>query len=138
MFFGFGEVASGEDERLVKIKRPEDKRKRAYHHPDDRMIHYQYGETVRAYRSSAPRACRGLGGLPRLPHAFLVYALMLARGVEGLVAKRSKLPHRFSALRRAPRPPRPRHPAHPDPHPGVLPTISCVQAGTRWLRTAGS
>ena len=38
-----GEVAPGESESLVKIKRPEDKRKRAYHHPDDRMIHYQYG-----------------------------------------------------------------------------------------------
>jgi hypothetical protein len=41
--FGLNEVASGEDEALVKVKRPEDKRKRAYHHPDDRMIHYQYG-----------------------------------------------------------------------------------------------
>jgi len=43
MFFGFGEIASGEDEHLVKVKRPEDKRRRPYHHPDDRMIHYQYG-----------------------------------------------------------------------------------------------
>ena len=42
-FFGFSEVASGEAESLVKVKRPEDKRKRPYHHPDDRMIHYQYG-----------------------------------------------------------------------------------------------
>ena len=38
-----GEVAPGESESLVKIKKPEDKRKRPYHHPDDRMIHYQYG-----------------------------------------------------------------------------------------------
>ncbi len=42
-FLAGGEVAPGESESLVKIKKPEDKRKRPYHHPDDRMIHYQYG-----------------------------------------------------------------------------------------------
>jgi hypothetical protein len=41
--WGLDEVASGEDEVLVKMKRPEDKHHRPYHHPDDRMIHYQYG-----------------------------------------------------------------------------------------------
>jgi hypothetical protein len=41
--WGFEEVASGEDEALMKMKRPEDKHHRPYHHPADRMIHYQYG-----------------------------------------------------------------------------------------------
>jgi len=41
--WGFDEVASGEDESLMKMKRPEDKHHRPSHHPHDRMIHYQYG-----------------------------------------------------------------------------------------------
>lgn len=56
----FGEVASGEDETLVKVKRPEDKRKRPYHGPDDRMIHYQYGryQMAQGYRETTlPNPC---------------------------------------------------------------------------------
>ena len=75
-FLAGGEVAPGESESLVKIKKPEDKRKRPYHHPDDRMIHYQYGRYQFAAGEEAAAAARP---------ALLVFAF-LAPFVEGYIS----------------------------------------------------